>query len=414
MTESELCGSSFDWEGSSPSVFLRPMNPALSAQHFFPEDSPVVLDEKENWRRGGVYMTPASPLFGSLSYMSQESSCCSVLNNAVIMDEDDNETIPTDERPNLVPLAVDDVSPIVEKSFNVSDLPVANVSNTTSIVPQSAEDRSNSSLQDFLAVNNPPPAVDMAFIGNSPGPQWSPGIKSTGATFKSPNPSLIRIENFLDASPAFSPVEKKDSSLSLSAIRVETDEVVEEPPLHTTNHKDLSASRAVQEPSPVRHFTHRRTSPIQSENRSLRMERVDEALKAASRLYLDESRLYQRPASPSMHASIYRPRQPLSAKRTVLSSEERSLREAEEGRRRLIDQIHMNRRNFEYLRDRSNISNVSRMDRSVLAPRVELHATRLYPSTYITRPAVTRPSVGSVISSSRSGRPCSLSRPAWR
>ncbi len=401
MTESELCGSSLDWEGSSPGVFLRPMNPALSAQHFFPEDSPVVLDEKGNWRRGGVYMTPASPLFGSLSYMSQESSCCSVLNNAVIMDEDDNETIPTDERPNLVPLAVEDVSPIVEKSFNVSDLPVANVSNTTNssfpaIAPQSAEDRSNSSLQDFLAVNNPPAAVDMAFIGNSPGPQWSPGIKSTGATFKSPNPSLIRIENFLDASPAFSPVEKKDSSLSISAIRVETEEVVEEPPLHTTNHK----SRAVQEPSPVRHFTHRR---IASENHSLRMERVDQALKAAaSRLYLDESRL------PS--TSIYRPRQPLSAKRTVLSSDERALREAEEGRRRLIDQIHMNRRNFENLRDRSNISGISRMDRSWLAPRVELHSTRLYP--YITRPAVSRPSIGSVVS--RSHRATSLSRPAWR
>lgn len=418
MTESELCGSSFDWEGSSPSVFLRPMNPALSAQHYFPEDSPVLLDEKENWRRSGLYMTPASPLFGSISYMSQESSCCSVLNNAVIMEEDDNETIPTDERPSLVPVGAEDVSPIVEKSFNVSDLPVANVSSTTNssfpaVINPSAEDRSNSSLQDLL-YNNPQP-VDVAFIGNSPGPQWSPGIKGVSTTLKSPTHQLIRLDNFLDSSPTLSPTEKKigngaDSSLSLSAIlppghsaNMQTEiigakpldfsDLIEEPqeidpePVTTTHRQLGSNARAFSqlpiEPSPVRHFTHKRSSPpivahVISEPAFTRR---------PSPYSLEETL----PGTKSLLNSLYKPRQPLTARRTVLSSEERAVKEAEEGKRRLLSQIRSNRRNFETLRSgiRSPGERSSFLDRSSSRPISSFIASRpIIPterSTYIDR-----------------------------
>lgn len=351
MTESELCGSSFDWEGGSPSVFFRPMNPALSAQHYSPEDSPVVLEEKDSLRRHGMYMTPASPLFGSISYMSQESSCCSALNTAVIMEDDDNETIPTDERPSLIPAGVpEDVSPIVEKSFNVSDLPVANVTTTTNtsipLASQSVEDRSNSSsLQELLY--NAPPAVDVGFVGSSPGPQWSPGIRSGAPMVKSPNPPLIRIENFLDASPSISP--KKfgpiDSSLSISAIMPTAPESPEEEAPVTTNHKDLEArKRAFMEPSPVRRFTHQRSTlndPVPISIPRLPIKSVERSLPIRREFRENISPRFDPPPR------LYEPRQAVSARKTVLSSEERQLKEAEDGRRRLLNRIRQNRRSLE-------------------------------------------------------------------
>jgi hypothetical protein len=384
MTESELCGSSFDWESGSPSVFLRPMNPALSAQHFFPEDSPVILEEKDIWRRNGSYMTPASPLFGSISYMSQESSCCSALNNAVIMEDDDNETIPTDERPSLVPVsAPEDVSPIVSKSFNVSDLPAANVTTTTNtsipLATQSMEDRSNSSsLQELLY--NGAPTVDVAFIGNSPGPQWSPGIRTSAAgQVKSPSPSLIRIDNFLDASPSLSPKKGMtiDSSLSISAILpaiIETPAEEDQPV--TSTHRDVDKKpRVFDEPSPVRRLTHQRSTGMEP----IRLpDPIRPAFNRSS--YLIEG----------MTGRSFQQRQPLTARKTILSTEERELKEAEDGRKRLMAQIRINRRSLEVSRA-SDVSRYSRIQspsileesrhRSFSASRIETRSPRLMTST---------------------------------
>ena len=276
-------------------------------------------------------LTPASPLFGSMSYMSQDSSCCSVLNNAVIMDEDDEETIPTDERPMLVP--IDDMSPIVEKSFNMSDL--AQAASGISF-PNPSEDRSNSSLQDFLSHAPPTAPLDVAFIGSSPGPQWSPGIKNA---LKSPNP-VIRIDsalNFLDSIPSASPKKKPSTSmnctsLSLSAIlpsssRIETASPPVSPPL-----PDLKRIEPV-EASPLRRLTHQRSGALPF---------------VAKRISSPELSLVPPPRSVS--SSIY---SSSMGRKTVLTSEERELRDAEEGRRRLLAQIRVNRKNFQHLQSDS-------------------------------------------------------------
>ena len=352
MTESELCGSSFDWEGGSPSVFFRPMNPALSAQHYFPEDSPVLLEHKDSSKRGGLFLTPASPLFGSLSYMSQESSCCSALNNAVILEDDDNETIPTDERPNLVPLAPEDVSPIVDKSFNVSDVPAGNSFPPAAV----SEDRSNSSLQDLL-FNQPVAPVDTAFIGNSPGPQWSPGIRGS---LKSP--TVIRIEstlNYFDGIASASP-KKAESSMSLSAIFPSTQptalsSILETPAKPDFNFSDDATAGSLPnddrlpiappvvklvstmpqqvvpgEPSPVRKLTHHRS--VAGPRVSLPSLRLPTGREENSFLH-DVTR--------SFNLSSHR-------RKIVLSSEEREIMEAEEGRRRLLAQIRSNRSHIEH------------------------------------------------------------------
>ena len=382
MTESELCGSSFDWEGGSPSVFLRPMNPALSAQQYFPDESPSVWGAKDSFRRTGAYMTPASPLFGSISYMSQESSCCSALNNAIIMEDDDNETIPTDERPSMIPVLVDDVSPIVDKSFNVSDFPAGNES--SSLPP--VEEKSNAStLQELLY--EAPAKVDIAFIGNSPGPQWSPGIRGDGPLLKSPNLPLIRIENFLDASPSLSPkrgdIAGADSSLSISAIipAMHSSPVDNEPeerrPLTATHHdvkKRLEPPQVIV--SPVHRFTHRRASPLAIERISPTLPEPSSFIqrrRASSPLGMEA---YRR-ASPlgiddRGSSSLYLQRQTLSARRTVLSTEERELKEAEDGRRRVMSQIRHNRRQFEVLKDAS--FNVSRFQRPIVTSSSTLGA----------------------------------------
>ena len=351
MTESELCGSSFDWEGGSPSVFFRPMNPALSAQHYFPEDSPVLLDSKENSKRNGLFLTPASPLFGSLSYMSQESSCCSALNNAVIIEDDDNETIPTDERPSLIPLAADDMSPIVESSFNVSDVPPGA---SFPLIPAS-EDRSSSSLQELLFNQVAP--VDTAFIGNSPGPQWSPGIRSS---LKSP--TVIRIEstmNYFDGIPSASPKKATgtDSSLSLSAIFPSAQPALPSVTVPKPNFdfSDIAEERAKPvvvdfEPSPVRTLTHQRSI-------------------AGSRVSLSSLRLPVREHSFYLETDVSTHR-----RKIVLSSEERDLKEADEGRRRLAAQIRANRSHVDVSSSGSASARLSARlaeNRSRL-PRVEL------------------------------------------
>ena len=276
-------------------------------------------------------LTPASPLFGSMSYMSQDSSCCSVLNNAVIMDEDDEETIPTDERPMLVP--IDDMSPIVEKSFNMSDL--AQAASGISF-PNPSEDRSNSSLQDFLSQAPPTAPLDVAFLGSSPGHQWSPGIKNA---MKSPNP-VIRIDsalNFLDSIPSASPKKKPSTSmnctsLSLSAIlpsssRIETASPPVSPPL-----PDLKRIEPV-EASPLRRLTHQRSGALPF---------------VAKRISSPETTLVPPPKSVS--SSIY---SNSIGRKMLLTSEERELRDAEEGRRRLLAQIRVNRKNFQHLQSDS-------------------------------------------------------------
>jgi hypothetical protein len=380
-------------------VFLRPMNPALSAQNYFLEDSPVFAGEHESWyKRAGIMLTPASPLYGSVSYMSQESSCCSALNNAVIMDEDDNETIPTDERPSLVP--VDDVSPIVEKSLNQSDFAPNRASpvDSRTVTNISSEDRNNSSLQEFLCTQ--PPVVDMAFIGNSPGPQWSPGIRDS---FKSPNPhSVIRIEStlhYLDGMPSSSPKKPNslaDINLSLSAIlpvtqgtpsvietRIENSsslvssihqtpgepiqeanpqesvensieleesdghisQVLDMPPTVQTRPSETIRELVV-EPSPVRKLTHARSVKCLLEPRS--------CLPSISRPIVEEDRnssfinrsiCSQRSSSGRRSESPY-----LYSNSKILSSEERELREAQDGRRKLLEQIRLNRRTLENMK----------------------------------------------------------------
>ena len=405
MTESELCGSSFDWEGGSPSVFLRPMNPALSAQQYFPEDSPVMFSEKENWgKRSGNLFTPASPLFGSLSYMSQESSCCSVLNNALIMDEedDDDETIPTDERPSLIP--ADDVSPIVEHSggFNLSDLAVIQSSPTDVRAAGTSEDRNNSSLQEFLC--NPPAPVDMGFIANSPGPQWSPGIRDS---FKSPNPhSVIRIEstlNFLDGMPSASPSRKQhssiaDSSLSLSAI-IPTSSAIDS----KTNNSSSMVSSILEEPAPadnpppVQHQSPPREHVAKSPPPPIIPEPVQRQYLGGAEPSPVRRLTHQRSSSAPLeplpigaflddrntsfggpnrsgfsHRRCESPSYSVSHK--TLSSEERELREAQEGRRRLLSQIRSNRRNFEALKAGGSSSPIVRPP----SPRVNMSTTHTY------------------------------------
>jgi len=404
MTESELCGSSFDWEGGSPSVFFRPMNPALSAQHYFPEDSPVCLSEKENLGKlAAVLLTPASPLFGSVSYMSQESSCCSLLNNAVIMDDDDNETIPTDERPSLIP--AEDLSPIVEPSFNVSDLALVRSSPVDSrvVTTISSEDQSIASLQDFLCTK--PQPVDLAFIGSSPGPQWSPGIKDS---FKSPNPhSVIRIEstlNFLDGIPSASPNKRgttADSSLSLSAI---IPGMQATPSMFETRVDNTSSMVSSILEAPVQDQPVDDTGPTKTPNRALDIVLEDSTGQI--------SRVMSSPASPvaepiqqlrgmepspvrrlTHHRSSAGPAraslpslaqvfdvrpEPIPVRESpylysaskVLSSEEREMREAEEGRRRLLEQIRQNRRNLEIINTSrlNGTLNVSTRGRSAQTP----------------------------------------------
>lgn len=302
--------------------------------------------------------TPASPLFGSTSYMSQDSSCCSVLNNAVIMDDDDNETIPTDERPILVPIGsvqIEDVSPIVEKSFNVSDLvPLQSstiISSTTFPNPSGvSEDRNNSSLQEFL--NHAPAPLDVAFIASSPGPHWSPGIKSS--SLNGPNPPVIRIEstlNFLEGMPSASPKKKlsttDSSSVSLSAIF----------PGEAAPPENRIEQR---EPSPVRRLTRQRSAgPLPL-------------------VPLPGDEKFQDFPSPSMSfaqkSAGFNQNYP---RKMVLTSEERELRDAEEGRRRLLAQIRVNRRNFQTLNSDQNRS----FSRNATLSSSRIRSTSLVPTS---------------------------------
>ena len=356
MTESELYSTSLEWEGGSPSVFFRPMNPALSAQNYFPDDSPIYVSEKENWnKRCGVMLTPASPLFGSLSYMSQESSCCSALNNAVIMEEeDDTETIPTDEKilASSVPILVpEDVSPIVlreEKSFNVSDLVPNAVGNPEARFPHSfGSDGGESSLQEFLR-------VQPAQLHVSSPPQWSPGIRASSPAVPEDS-CVMRIEatlNFLDGMPTTSP-KKRDfieaSSLSLSAINPVQSSSVQQPSVEEPDSSSVSGSSSVVHQfvaSPVRIISAPARSLTLAESRTsipllepLRMqsEVPGKVVDAVSRTPLS-GRLY----GTSKKAAL------------LLSSVEQELRAAEDGRRRVIAQIRSNRRNFERLANSSS------------------------------------------------------------
>jgi hypothetical protein len=424
MTESDLYGSSFDYDGNSPCVYFRPMNPALSVHNRFPDDSPLYMYDKDSWnKRGGIAWTPASPVMGSTSYMSQESSYCSLLNNAVIMEDDEVETIPSDEKP--LPSASqrlmegnsslqDDVSPIVLNSHRQLNK-AADIETDRPAVLSTTNDSSSgvidsfpntfstegrdSSLQEFLNIPQNlngvaipteqddriisviPPVGDYGYPASSPGPQWSPGIRN-GSKFvntsisamRTPDETqgIIHVEatlNYLDGIPSTSPASRRrredDSSMSISAIPVTRNDDV-------TNLEDCPQSSDVvlenstqlmsetvliepvdepqpimgHEPSPVKKFTHRRTLSIFGSSTS------STALPPGLPVHANPSPRIQRSPSPkpSHVSSILGP---LSA-RSGLSSIEREVKEAEEGRRKLLDQIRMNRRNFETLKSSTN------------------------------------------------------------
>lgn len=422
MTESDLYGSSFDYDGNSPCVFFRPMNPALSVHNRFTDDSPLYIYDKDSWsKRGGVAWTPASPLMGSTSYMSQESSYCSLLNNAVIMEDDEVETIPSDEKP--LPSATrrlqegnsslqDDVSPIVLNSKRQMSKPVEtgteqpsisygtndNSSGVIDSFPNtfSTEGRDNS-LQEFLNMpqkligdSDPtelddritsviPPIVDFGYPVSSPGPQWSPGIRN-GSHFVNTSVSAMQSPdepqgmihvgatlNYLDGMPSTSPVSRRqrnenDSLMSISAIPVSRNPDItnleDGPPSSDVvleNSTQLMSETVLiepveepqipqimgHEPSPVKKFTHRRTLSIFGSTASTN------PLPAGLPVHAIPSPRLHRTSSPRLlPESILAP---LSS-RSGLTSIEREVREAEEGRRKLLDQIRVNRKNFETLK----------------------------------------------------------------
>lgn len=494
MTESDLYGSSFDYDGNSPCVFFRPMNPALSVHNRFPDDSPLYIYEKDNWsKRGGVAWTPASPLMGSTSYMSQESSYCSLLNNAVILEDDDVETIPSDEKPQpLVSLRLqeansslqDDVSPIVlnnhrqsGKSVDVrSEQPAftsgTNESNSGVIdsFPNTfSTDGRDSSLQEFLnipqkcegnfpvqnrddgIINMAPAAADFQYPVSSPGPQWSPGIRNGSAIVNlsssalcTPEESqgLIHVEatlNYLDGMPSTSPSSRRrrenDSLMSISAIPMtRNDEVTnllededgqtsttnvvlenstqlmsetvlidpfEDQPGVTVPATAAATAASVQimghEPSPVKRFTHRRTLSILGSSAASSSSVFPPGLPTHS--IPSPPRRIQRSPSPRPSVSILGP---LSV-RSGLSSIEREVREAQEGRRKLLDQIRQNRKNFESLKTSTTTSTINGLfaKSSFFSPGGPLPAPPPTSSRFVERPRTTASTMSSVTRSAR-------------
>ena len=426
MTESDLYGSSFDYDGNSPCVFFRPMNPALSVNNRFPDDSPLYIYEKDNLaKRGGVAWTPASPLMGSTSYMSQESSYCSLLNNAVILEDDEVETIPSDEK--QIPYMTqrlfegnsslqDDVSPIVlnnnrasskgneSKKYQATLTNGTNDSNSGVIdsFPNtfSTEGR-DSSLQEFLNIPQKSelgssgvvvtqditqPGPEYNYPISSPGPQWSPGIRNGSAfvntslsALRTPEETqgMIHVEatlNYLDGIPSTSPASRRnqrdnDSLMSISAIPMTTrnDDVTnleDEPPnVVLENSTQLMSETVLIEPTeePL-------SDPQIMGNEPSPVKRFTHR-RTLSRLGSGISPVALPPGLPS-HIAIPSPPRPLPqvsilaplSTRSGLSSIEREVREAQEGRRKLLDQIRQNRKNFESLK--SNNTSVTMLSSS--------------------------------------------------
>ena len=297
MTESELYTSGFDWEGGSPSVFLRPMNPALSAQHYFREDSPICAIDSEAWGKkcGSSMLTPASPVFCSSSYMSQESSCCSALNNAVIMEEDDADTIPTDEEKYVAPPALEDVSPIIRDQVSI-------------LRPATIEDNTTNSTLEFL-LNDPPP-----ILSSSP-PHWSPGVIQPSTPRSSNYGAIEATLNFLDGLPTNSPPDEKLQTPKKSSFEEESSLSIINPMMIS----DCKLALTVSPPKPSRNI-----SPSLPET-------VVSPPKQAPQL---------------LTPHVFAPHVFYPPGKVTLSSIEQELKNAEDGRRRLLAQIQQNRRNF--------------------------------------------------------------------
>jgi len=465
MTESDLYGSSFDYDGNSPCVFFRPMNPALSVNNRFPDESPLYIYEKDNLsKRGCATWTPASPLMGSTSYMSQESSYCSLLNNAVILEDDEVETIPSDEKP--IPFMTqrllegnsslqDDVSPIVLNSHRQLSKAIesrpdqppltsgTNDSNSGVIdsFPNtfSTEGR-DSSLQEFLNIPQKsqigisqddgrirvnPPIVEYNYPISSPGPQWSPGINTSSSALRSPEETqgMIHVEatlNYLDGMTSTSPASRRrrsenDSLMSISAIPVTRNDDVtsleDVPPSSDVileNSTQLMSETVLvepaedlpytqvhpqilgHEPSPVKKFTHRRTLSRLGSSSGVS---VHSAVLPPGL----PSHAMPSPTPPPRHSPHLSILAPLTT-RSGLSSIEREVREAEEGRRKLMDQIRQNRKNFEALKSTNSSSVFS-------SKRFYSPGGPLPPPPVVSRQLLTATSLGTTMSSvTRSAR----------
>jgi hypothetical protein len=279
-------GTSFDWD-SSPQCLFRPSCPPLSAHSHPCDDSESSLFERDNGLKRS-FLTSLSPLFGA-SRVSLESSCCSALNNAVILDDlDESETVPTDEKEKIVgSAAVRSVPRLFSESVSQLNLDLSPI-----------EPREASPVVSILAEVKRELSTPFAV---SPGPQWSPGVFSGKTTPVESNNQLIHLK---------------------SNLHLFSDDAPEDPPT-----REGSASPAEEEVSSISSVE---VSPV----------RVLSHLKRAS----DSSIL--------LNMSRYRKR--------VESTEERQVREAEEGRRILFNQIEINRRNFNKIRNNSdNCSNFS-------------------------------------------------------
>jgi len=330
--------------------------------------------------------------------MSQESSCCSLLNNAVIMDEDDTETIPSDEKRNPVIITTsapqevstlrraihDDISPITN-SVNVSTVNAAPVVNLyqpgdeESIMAVS--DGRNNSLQEFLGYvpqrMQPIDPVPVPQPISSPGPQWSPGIRNEElSSLRSPDPTLNMIEatlNYLDGLPSTSPRQRRraenDSLVSaiqqasnsvpadtssldggVNVILESSTQMISETILPDDYHHDNeivgNRSPAAHEPSPVKILTHKRTASVRtstSPHRHMFGSTTPPPLPPMPPPQLTGS-------SSSLVSSRIPTRRVLSE----LSSIEREVRAAEEGRIKLLEQIRINRKKFESLKRESD------------------------------------------------------------
>lgn len=351
-------------------MFCRPLNPSLSAQQGYSVmESPI----KGNWgSRGGLVLTPATPpVVGSWSYISHESSHCSTLNNAVIMDEDEIETIPTDEKKKVhydhyedhvevttsshLPSSFRtfapnfDVSPIVNRDDR-------NLSNDIAPIHPTGEfgaDDGNSTLKEFLRV--PPVAIndnsnsDMMGVqgaptiqvSSPPGPHWSPGIRGSAdnsmcTPLSSPllpsGEKTIRIEqtlNFLDASPV------SDHSHSEESVMDQEAQVFQ---------KFIMGAP----PSPVKHLTHRRTPFVPTETVGKPVA-LDAGVTVSNRSHMLELEMSNHNRSRStVYGRLRRPPPP-----PTLSSADKEYVEALNGRRRLLGQIERNRANFEKIKRRA-------------------------------------------------------------
>jgi hypothetical protein len=318
-------------------------------------------------------LTPATPpVIGSWSYLSQESSHCSTLNNAVIMDEDEVETIPTDEKKK------ERVVQIQETTFRTIQYTDLSPIDRTDMVPLNDYSGNNSSLQDFLRLPQnqpeetiilPPNNIELLSNISPSGPQWSPGIRGSEPSpspLSSPKlPSgerTIRIEqtlNFLDASPI------SDSS-EQSIFHNPIDSAV---------------------PSPVRRFTHRRSNEVPLVRKPNRLsDTIHDRPGRPVVSFLDQSA-----NNRSQSCTVYgRARQ-----YDTLSTADREYMEAAEGRRRLVAQIERNRANFESIKRRP-VGYVepavllprphTAFARSIIEPQQRLHTGRV-PSSFMQPPS---------------------------